>query len=167
MKEYVLVVIKPDGMVKSLAGKVISRLSLLGLQLVAAQVVAVSKELAEEHYKHLADKPFYQRLVDLFLGKFHGTNEVLAVIYTGENAIARCREAVGATNPEEALPTTIRGAYGRITTEGIYENVVHVSSDTQEAEREIKLWFSPLQIGKEIYPIENRENVPCAQTAWA
>jgi nucleoside-diphosphate kinase len=81
-------------------------------------------------------------------------DRVFAFVYQGEDAIARMRRIAGATNPEEADPVSIRGAYGRITTKGVYENVVHCSSDTSEAEREIKLWFSPEELTEDIYPIK-------------
>ena len=76
------------------------------------------------------------------------------MVYHGENAIKKVREIAGATNPEEADPISIRGAYGRITTSGIYENVIHSSTNEAEAEREIKLWFEPDEIIYNLYPVE-------------
>ena len=78
----------------------------------------------------------------------------MALVYWGKDAIKKCRELAGATNPEEAEPTSIRGSYGRITTSGVYENVIHVSSNEKEAEREIKLWFAPDEIIVDLYPIK-------------
>jgi len=149
-----LVIIKPDGLKKSLTGDILSRLSKTHLKIIAAKVVKVSKELAEKHYAHLKDKPFYPELIKYITGQLHGENRVLALIYWGENAIKKVREVVGATNPEEAEPTTIRGAYGRILTSGLYENVIHASSSEEEAEKEIKLWFEPDEIVYELYPTE-------------
>ena len=74
------------------------------------------------------------------------------MVYWGEDAIQKVRDLAGATNPEEASPVSIRGQNGRITTKGVYENVIHVSSDEKEAEREIKLWFHPDEIIVNLYP---------------
>jgi nucleoside-diphosphate kinase len=79
----------------------------------------------------------------------------MALIYWGKEAIQKCRELAGATNPEEADPTSIRGSYGRILTSGLYENVIHVSSNIEEAQREIKLWFSPDEIIVDLYPTKD------------
>jgi len=146
------VLIKPDGLKKSLTGNILSRLSETKLEIVAAKIVRVSKELAEEHYRHLKDKPFFQDLIKYLRGELHNRRKVMALIYWGEDAITKCRQLAGATNPEEADSTSIRGSYGRITTSGVYENVIHVSSDEQEAKREIKLWFQPDEIIVNLYP---------------
>jgi nucleoside-diphosphate kinase len=76
----------------------------------------------------------------------------MALVYQGPDAIDHVRYIAGSTNPEEADPTSIRGAYGRITTKGVYENVIHASSDEKESEREIKLWFKPEEIVVPLYP---------------
>jgi len=73
-------------------------------------------------------------------------------VYYGEDAIKKVRNICGATNPEEADPVSIRGAYGRITTKGVYENVIHASTNPEESEREIKLWFGPDEIIVNLYP---------------
>jgi len=153
MKEQAtLVIIKPDGLKKSLTGNILTRLSETKLKIIGAKIVKVSKGLAERHYAHLKDKSFYSELIKYITGKLHGDNRVMALIYWGEDAIEKVRSIAGATNPEEASPTTIRGAYGRILTTGLYENVVHASSHEEEAEREIKLWFEPQEIVYELYP---------------
>ena len=136
-----LVVIKPDAIQKRMTGAVMSRLDELGLTIVGAKVMRVSRALAEEHYKHLRQKPFFEELIQHICGQLHGVDAVLVFIYYGPDAIAKVRDLSGATNPELATPTSIRGAMGRLTTKGIFENVLHASSDEQEAEREIKLWF--------------------------
>src|SRR3989339_2758 len=143
--EQLLVLIKPDGLKKSLTGNIITKLSEAKLVIVGAKVVEVSRELAEEHYKQLNDKPFFGELIDYIQGRLHGKayNRVLALVYQGDDAIAKLRQIAGATNPEEADSVSIRGAYGRITTKGVYENVIHCSSDPLEAKREIQLWFKP------------------------
>jgi len=76
------------------------------------------------------------------------------------------RRLVGATNPEEADSVSIRGAYGRITTQGLYENVIHTSSNTEEAEREIKLWFKPDEIIVDIYSVKTIEIDKAKQRVW-
>ncbi|MGM0567950.1 MAG: nucleoside-diphosphate kinase [Elusimicrobiota bacterium] len=154
--EQTLVLIKPDGLQKSLTGNILTKLSETQLRIVGAKVVRVTDQLAEKHYGHLKDKPFFSELVKYIKGHLHGKGyrRVLALVYRGENAISKVRKLAGATNPEEALPTTVRGAYGRITTQGVYENVIHTSSSPSEAEREIKLWFSPEEIVDDIYPVK-------------
>lgn len=149
-----LVLIKPDGLKKSLTGNILTRLSETKLEIVAAKVARVSKELAEEHYCHLKDKPFFAELIKYIQGELHDRKKVLAMIYWGDDAINKVRQLAGATNPEEADPTTIRGSYGRITTRGLYENVIHASTNESEAEREIKLWFKPEEIIVDLYPVK-------------
>jgi len=87
-------------------------------------------------------------------------------VYWGEDAIKKCRQLAGATNPEEADPTSIRGSYGRITTKGLYENVIHVSSDEKDAQREIKLWFEPSELLVDLYPAQDREIQKLARKCW-
>ncbi len=152
MKESILVIIKPDGMVKGHAGHVLTRFEETDLQLVAARVVKVSRELAEEHYKQLKDKPFFDELIHFLMGDFHNHQEtVLAFAFTGEDAVQKGRAIAGATNPEQADYHSIRGSFGRVTTKGTFENVIHVSSDPVEGEREIKLWFWPEELARDLF----------------
>lgn len=151
MNQAVLILIKPDGLKKSLTGNILTRLSETKLEIVAAKMVRVSKDLAEEHYRHLKDKPFFAEIIKYLRGELHDRKKVMALVYWGKDAIKKCRELAGATNPEEAESTSIRGSYGRITTSGVYENVIHVSSNEEEAEREIKLWFRPDEIIVDFY----------------
>jgi len=148
--EQTLILIKPDGAHRRLTGLTIDRLDASGLQMVAAKMVSVSEAHAKEHYKSLSDKPFFANLIKYIRGEFHGIadHRVFAMIYRGENAIKKVREIAGATNPEQAAPGTIRGSFGRITTAGQFENVIHASSDPVDAERECKLWFKPEEILK-------------------
>jgi nucleoside-diphosphate kinase len=155
MNQAALILIKPDGLKKSLTGNILTRLSETKLEIVAAKMVRVSQELAEEHYKHLKDKPFFKDIIKYIRGELHDRRKVMALIYWGEDAITKCRELAGETNPEEAEATSIRGSYGRITTSGVYENVIHVSSNEAEAEREIRLWFKPEEIIVDLYPTKN------------
>ncbi|MDD5431615.1 MAG: nucleoside-diphosphate kinase [Candidatus Omnitrophica bacterium] len=152
MSQAVLILIKPDGLIKSLTGNILTRLSETKLEIVAAKMVRVSQKLAEDHYQHLKDKPFFGELTKYLKGELHDRKKVMALVYWGSDAIKKCRELAGATNPEEAEPTSIRGSYGRITTAGLYENVIHVSSNPDEAKREIQLWFSPEEIIVDLYP---------------
>ncbi len=152
MNQAALILIKPDGLKKSLTGNILTRLSETKLEIVAAKMVRVSRALAEDHYRHLKDKPFFNDIIKYLLGELHDRKKVMALVYWGEDAIIKCRELAGSTNPEEAEPTSIRGSYGRITTGGVYENVIHVSSNEAEAAREIKLWFDPDEIIVDLYP---------------
>lgn len=158
-----LILIKPDGLKKSLTGNILTRLSETKLEIVGARIATVSKDLAQEHYRHLKDKPFFDDLIKYIRGEFHNRHKVMALVYWGEDAIKKCRQLAGSTNPEEAESTSIRGSYGRITTSGVYENVIHVSSEEQEAQREIKLWFHPEDIIVNLYPtketIEKKKKV--------
>ncbi|TBR16601.1 hypothetical protein EPO66_04420 [bacterium] len=106
-------------------------------------------------------------MIKYLQGELHDRRKVMALVYWGKNAITKCRELAGATNPEEADPTSIRGSYGRITTSGIYENVVHVSSDPNDAEREIKLWFKPEEIIVDLYPVKDNTEKECRHKIWA
>ena len=164
--QQTLVLIKPDGLTKSLTGNILTRLSETKLEIVAAKITRVSRTLAIEHYKHLQGKPFFSELIVYLQGELHERRKVMAMVYWGTDAIRKVRELAGATNPEEADPTTIRGAYGRITTKGIYENVVHASSNLEEAEREIKLWFRPEEIIVNLYPTKVVVHQKYQTTEW-
>jgi len=155
--EQSLVLIKPDGLKKSLTGNIISMISDPRIIIVGSKIVPVTKELAEEHYQHLRDKEFFNELIQFIMGEWH-TRRVMALVYEGEDAIQLLREKSGSTNPEEAHPESIRGKYGRIHSKtGVFENVIHCSENEKEAEREIKLWFRPDELSHTIYPIEMKE----------
>ncbi|MBN2160565.1 MAG: nucleoside-diphosphate kinase [Spirochaetes bacterium] len=165
--EQTLIIVKPDGLIKSLTGNILSRLSETKLVIIGAKLVRVSEELAKEHYKHLKDKPFFDELLHYIMGDVHNTHRVLALVYQGEGAIGKVREIVGDTNPEKAHPVSIRGAYGRITTSGVFENVVHASSSPEDAEQEIKLWFSPFEVVGDIYPTRDVVLEKVKTKVWA
>jgi len=151
MKEQVLVLIKPDAMVKNLYGLILDAIIVSDLKLVGAKLVRTKKEVIEKHYEVHKGKPFYDKLVNHLMGKYH-VDEVFAMVYSGENAIKRMREFAGETHPEKANPKTLRGRFGRIhTTTDVFENVVHVSDAPETAEAEIKLWFSPDELTEVIY----------------
>ena len=167
MEEATLVIIKPDGLQKSLTGNILTRLSETKLVIIAAKVKAVSRKLAEEHYKHLKDKPFFEEIVKYLMGEFH-TKRVMTLVYSGDDAIQKVRKVCGATNPEEAEPASIRGSYGRITTKGVYENAIHASSNREDAAREIKLWFEPDEIVFDnLYPTKEIVVSQQKKKAWA
>jgi nucleoside-diphosphate kinase len=154
--EQCLILVKPDGLKKSLTGDILSMLSKTELVIVGAKIVQVTRELAEEHYQHLREEKFFDELIRYIMGEYH-TKRVLALIYHGPDACKKVRNVVGSTNPEEADSISIRGKYGRITTKGVFENVVHASANGKDAEREIKLWFRPEELVETIYPIESKE----------
>lgn len=148
-----LILIKPDGLVKSITGNIINELSQAQLKIIAAKIVSVKRELAEKHYSELKNKKpeIFEEVLKYITGEFH-TNRVLALIYYGDDAIAKIRNIVGPTNPEEAEPTTIRGRYGRINSKtNVLENCIHASDSEENAEKEIKLWFSPEEIVEDLY----------------
>lgn len=166
MDEQTLVLIKPDGLKKSLTGNILTRLSETKLDIVAAKIVKASRELAEKHYCHMKDKSFYRELIKYIMGDYH-KHKVMAMIYWGPDAISKVKEICGATNPEEADPVSIRGAYGRITTKGVYENAMHASANRAEAEREIKLWFEPEEIIVDMYPTKEITLAASKRKTWA
>ena len=151
MIEQTLVLIKPDGLKRSLTGNILTRLSETKLEIAGAKMVRVSKELAEKHYEQLRDKPFFEELIKYIMGELHDRRKVLAMVYYGDDAIRKVRDLAGATNPEEADSVSIRGAYGRVRTSGLFENVVHASANKEEAEKEIKLWFKPEEVIFDVY----------------
>jgi len=163
-----LVLIKPDGLVKSLTGNIISALSETKLRIVAAKIVKVSRELAEKHYGDLRERKIkkhgeekgvaiYEGTIKYIQGEYH-TDRVLAIVYQGENAIEKIRQMAGETNPEDAEPISIRGKFGRINSKtGVFENVMHASDSEENAKREIQLWFRPEEITDVIYPVKEVE----------
>lgn len=135
-----LVLIKPDAVRRNLIGPVLAKLEEARLELAAAKLTKVSQQLAEAHYSDHLGKPFYPQLIDYITGKLHGVC-VMAMVYRGEDAIQKIRAIAGETNPEKAAPNTVRGMFGRVTTAGVFENVLHASATPPEAEKEVKLWF--------------------------
>ena len=149
MQERCLVLIKPDAIEKRIAGIVIDRFERLGLTIVGAKVVALSEDLIRKHYAHLAGKPFLEGVVRYMMGEYnHITNhKIYAFVFQGENAVSQIRTALGATNPDNAAPYTIRGSFGKFDkVADVVYNCVHASDSAQDAEREIALWFSPTEI---------------------
>lgn len=142
-----LVLIKPDAIEQRISGVILDRLDKLGLQLVGSKVVSATEEIIREHYKHLAGTPFVDGVVAYMLGKYNNVpnQKIYAFVFQGENAIAKVRAEIGATNPEKADPNSIRGMYGH-TVNGVIQNCVHASGAPDEAEQEIALWFKPGEV---------------------
>jgi nucleoside-diphosphate kinase len=171
-----LVIIKPDGLVKSLTGDIISKLSETGLKIIGTKIVKVSKEQEEAHYSELRQRKIeqcgekegtiiFENTMKYIQGKFH-TDRVMVLVYHGEKALEKIRFLAGSTNPEEAEFTSIRGKYGRINTKtGVFENVIHVSDSESSAKREIQLWFGPEELTENIYPIK-KEKVTADKIVW-
>jgi nucleoside-diphosphate kinase len=130
--EQTLVLIKPDAMQRALAGEILARLERRGLTITAAKLLTVDRPLAEEHYAEHAEKPFFGELV-----QFITSAPTLALVVEGEGAISVVRTTMGATNPADAAPGTIRGDFAL----SMPDNLVHGSDSTESAQREISLWF--------------------------
>ena len=133
MAERTLVLIKPDAMQRRLAGEILARFEQRGLEVRAAKLVQVDPALAEEHYAEHAEKPFFGELVE-----FITSAPTLALVLEGEGAIGVVRTTMGATNPVDAMPGTIRGDLAT----SMPNNLVHGSDSPESADREIALWFS-------------------------
>jgi nucleoside-diphosphate kinase len=130
--ERTLVLIKPDAVQRALAGEILSRLERRGLKVVEAKLLTVDRGLAEEHYAEHAEKPFFGELVE-----FITSAPTLALVIEGEGAIAVVRTTMGATNPADSAPGTIRGDLAL----SMPDNLVHGSDSSESAQREIALWF--------------------------
>jgi nucleoside-diphosphate kinase len=130
--ERTLVLIKPDAVGRKLAGEILARFERRGLELRAAKLVTVDRELAEEHYAEHKEKPFFVELV-----QFITSAPTLALVLEGESAISVVRTTMGATNPPDAAPGTIRGDLAL----AMPDNLVHGSDSAESARREIGLWF--------------------------
>jgi len=135
--ERTLVLLKPDTIQRGLVGRITGRLEERGLKIVANKMVWIDKELATRHYAPHIGKPFFQGLVE-----FITSSPVVALVMEGKEAVEVVRTIMGATNPTQAMPGTIRGDCGM----DIGQNLVHGSDSLTEAEREINLFFTPQEI---------------------
>ena len=124
--------VKPDAMGRALAGEIVARFERRGLAIKAARLLTVDRSLAEEHYAEHSEKPFFDELVH-----FITSGPTLALVLEGEGAIKTVRTTIGATNPADAAPGTIRGDLSL----SMPDNLVHGSDSPESAEREIGLWF--------------------------
>jgi nucleoside-diphosphate kinase len=130
--ERSLILIKPDAVERALTGDILGRIERRGFTLRAAKLLRVDRALGEEHYAEHREKPFFGELVD-----FITSAPTLALVVEGEGAIATLRATIGATNPAEAAPGTIRGDLAL----AMPNNLVHGSDSPESAAREIALWF--------------------------
>ncbi|MEO1093542.1 MAG: nucleoside-diphosphate kinase [Cyanobacteria bacterium J06638_28] len=135
--ERTFIMIKPDGVQRGLVGEVISRFERKGFTLVGMKLMAVSQELAEQHYGVHKEKPFFPGLV-----KFITSSPVVAMVWEGDNVVSSARTLIGATNPISADPGTIRGDYA-VT---IGRNLIHGSDAIETAQSEIGLWFNETEL---------------------
>ena len=131
--ERTISIIKPDAVAKNVIGEIYSRFEKAGLQIVAAKMLHLSREKAGEFYDVHKERPFYGELVD-----FMTSGPVMVQVLEGDDAIAKNREVMGATNPKEAAAGTIRADFA----ESIDENAVHGSDAAETAAREIDFFFS-------------------------
>jgi nucleoside-diphosphate kinase len=125
-------IVKPDAVQRGLTGEIISRLEAKGLKLVGLKLLQPDRALAEKHYEALKEKPFYPGLIE-----FITSSPVVAGVVEGPNAVKALGQIVGATNPLDAAPGTIRGDHGI----SVGPNLIHRSDAPETAEREINLWF--------------------------
>ena len=130
-----LILVKPDAFARGLTGEIIARFENKGLRIVALRHMTVTQDLAQQHYAEHEGKPFFGELVE-----FITSGPLVAMVLEGEEAVTAARQVIGATNPLEASPGSIRGDFA---TEVTY-NLVHGSDSDQSAEREIALWFPDL-----------------------
>ncbi len=135
--ERTFVMVKPDGVQRGLVGEIISRLERKGLKIVAIKMLKITEEMAKRHYEEHKSKQFFSSLVSYIT-----SGPVVAMVVEGNNAVKVVRKLVGATNPSEAEPGTIRGDFGL----DVGRNVVHASDSLASAEREIGLFFTPDEI---------------------
>jgi len=132
-KQHTLVLIKPDGVQRGLIGEIITRFEKRGLVLIAMDFRQISTAFAEKHYAVHKGKPFYKGLI-----KYITSSPLVAMVWEGTNAIQAVRQTVGATDPLEAFPGSIRHDLSIITS----RNLIHASDSMETAEKEIKMWFN-------------------------
>jgi nucleoside-diphosphate kinase len=130
-----LILVKPDAFARGLTGEIIARFERKGLKLVALQHMTMSEDTAKQHYAEHEGKPFFGELVD-----FITSGPLVALVLEGEQAVAAARQVIGATNPVEASPGSIRGDFAI----AVGQNMVHGSDSPESAQREAKLFFPDL-----------------------
>lgn len=135
--ERTFIMLKPDAVQRGLVGEVISRFEKKGFKLAGMKLIQVHRGLAEEHYAEHRGKGFFEPTVDYIM-----SSPVVAMVWEGKNAVALARELMGATNPANSNPGSIRGMYGM----DISRNVIHGSDSLASAEREIALYFKPEEL---------------------
>jgi len=137
MVERTLIIIKPDGLQRRLAGEIVGRFERKGFRIAAARLMRISSELAQKHYEIHRGKDFFDRAV-----KYISSAPVVVIVIEGEKAVESCRKMMGATFGYDALPGTIRGDFSSSQ----QHNLVHGSDSAESAQREISLYFTPDEI---------------------
>lgn len=135
--ERTLVLVKPDGVQRGLAGEIVGRLERTGLQIIGMKLMQISEDLASRHYAEHVDKPFYPGLVS-----FITSSPVVALVLKGPGAISTTRKIMGVTNPADAAPGTIRGDLGI----DMGRNLIHGSANAEDAAREVALFFDDSEL---------------------
>lgn len=135
--ERTFLMLKPDSVQRGLIGEILTRFEKKGFKLVALKLLQVDRNLAEEHYKEHKGKGFFEPTVQYIM-----SSPVVAMVWEGKNVVSLAREMMGATNPANATPGSIRGSYAM----DISRNVIHGSDSVESAEREISLYFRPEEI---------------------
>ena len=130
-----LILVKPDAFERALTGEVLARFERKGLRIKALKLIQADEAIANEHYAEHTEKPFFGELVSFITG-----GPLVAAVFEGHEAVAAARQVIGATNPIEASPGSIRGDYALEVT----FNMVHGSDSDESAEREIAIWFPEL-----------------------
>jgi len=130
--ERTFLAIKPDGVQRGLVGEIIGRLEAKGFTLIGLKLMAVSRELAEAHYDVHRERPFFPGLVEFII-----SSPIVAMVWEGDGVVAAARKMIGATNPLNAEPGTIRGDFAV----NVGRNIIHGSDAIETAQREISLWF--------------------------
>jgi nucleoside-diphosphate kinase len=133
--ERTLILVKPDAFARGLTGEIVARFERKGLEIVAARHLTVTEALANRHYAEHEGKPFFGELVE-----FITSGPIMALVLEGESAITAARQVIGATNPLEAAPGSIRGDFAI----AVGQNMVHGSDSPESGEREAKLFFGDL-----------------------
>jgi len=147
LNERTLVFLKPEAVMRGLIGEIIARIEKRGLTIAAMKLIQLTTKQAGEIYEMHRGKDFYKPLIE------HVTSgPVLAMVVEGPNAISILRNMIGKTNPVEAQPGTIRGDYALTTT----KNIIHATDSAENAEREIRIFFSPNEILKYQKPTESK-----------
>jgi Nucleoside diphosphate kinase len=134
--EQTLVLVKPDGVARNLTGEILRRIEQKGYQLLDLRMLHADRELLAAHYAEHEGKPFFEPLI-----QFMESGPVVAARVSGHGVIASFRAMMGATNPTEAAPGSIRGDLGRDWGLAVQQNLVHGSDSVESAERELALWF--------------------------
>lgn len=135
--ERTLILVKPDGVQRGLAGEIINRFERRGLKMAGMKFMQMSQELAEQHYGVHKERPFYKSLVEYIT-----SGPIVAMVWEGNNAVAAARSTIGATNPVESSPGSIRGDFGM----EIGRNLVHGSDSPENAVNEVNLFFDASEL---------------------